>query len=224
MERLISLDLPLKELNIDIGANVNEILIQKLLQRYSKQLEKLIIYRGPLGDPMKNFPFDVMFPNLLSVELTETVSDVMDFVQFMPSLRKLSLCEPPEVEPPFLPTDMVQKTPLNFPKISYSSNVTDLRVDYDITTFDVKKLVCWFPVVTRARLYLDNEGMRAVAAEWPKLEELEVLGERLTEEGVTGHFVKVVNKMEVPHYNTMNLTRMDRKWNIVRPSILMKNS
>lgn len=51
----------------------------------------MILYRGPLGTPMKKFPFDIIFPNLQYLEMTETVADCMEFLQFMPNLSTLAL-------------------------------------------------------------------------------------------------------------------------------------
>jgi len=60
---------------------------------------------------------------------------------------------------------------------------------------------------------MDNESFRTVCGEWKKLEELEVLGEKLTTEGITGIIEpKVMNpntqcdQVSERQYNPLNIT------------------
>jgi len=211
LSALMELKLPLTHLNIDIGVNCNESLLSQLLEQYSKVLIRLTIYRGPLGVPMVNFPFDINFPKLERLEITETVSDTFSLIQYMPNLRQLSVCEPPEVEPPLLPTDMIFKTSYDFPNASLPVNLHTLHVDYDCSYGDVRKLVHWFPNVKSVRIHLDNESFRTVCGEWKNVEELDILGDKVNDEGITGLKLKTENGVDIRIQNPLNITTLKRK-------------
>jgi hypothetical protein len=211
MNAFIDLKLPLIQLDIDVGAVCNEYLLAMMLKQYSQRLIKFTIYRGPLGVPYVSFPFDIIFPRLRRLEITETVSDTFNLIQFMPNLENLAVCEPPDVEPPMMPTDMIFKTNYEFPDALIPRNLRVLRIDYSCSYGDVRKVVHWFPNVKSVRLYLDNESFRTVCGEWKDIEELEILGDHLTDEGITGLKLKTENGRDFTIKNPLCITSLTSK-------------
>lgn len=99
IQALIAMKIPLKQLDLDVGVAVDEVLFSSLLWRYAKTLTKLFLYRGPPAIPMPNFPFHAPLENLRHLQITITVALSLDFLPNMPNLKTLVLCEPPDIEP-----------------------------------------------------------------------------------------------------------------------------
>ncbi|ODN05891.1 hypothetical protein Ocin01_00765 [Orchesella cincta] len=182
---LMDLKLPITNLNMDVGMNTSDLIMASILKTYCNTLRHLTMYRGPFAIPFVKFPFDITFPELITLELAESITDDFNFVLFTPKLQKLSICESPDSEPPILPTDMITNTEPVFKNAS-PIHLHQLRLDYDCTLGDVRKLVRWFPEIKSLRMYLDNESFRLICGEWKDLEELEILGDKVTDEGITG--------------------------------------
>jgi len=168
------------------------------------------VYRGPLATPITGFPFELTFPNLRYFEMTETVADSISCVIAMPALESFNLCEPPEIEPPFLPSDIVSNTDSLSVQNYLPFKLTNLRIEYDISASDVKKLVRCFPYVKRVNLYLDDEGLKKVCGEWPLLEELNVLGAKVSPAAITGIRESQIDGQKVATRTSPNL--LDLQW------------
>lgn len=144
---------------MDLGIVVNHKKVAQLLQQQS-ELETMILFRGPEAEPMREFPFRVQFNKLVFLEMTSTVSHNMTFLQFMPNLKELKLCVPPETGLPRPATDIISNTDLNFAERPLLPKLTRLKIHYPISAEDVKKLISWFQDLKDTKLHLDNEGFR----------------------------------------------------------------
>lgn len=158
MNRLLSLQLCLKELSIDLGDEVNHQQVAQLLQQ-QRNVKKLTLFRGLLAIPMTQFPFQVQFGHLNHLQMTNTITDSLKFLKFMPNLTTLIFHNPHIFRGrlPYRRIELFARTDTNFAGMP---KLTTLKIEYDITTEDVRKLVDWFPGVVRAKLDLDNEGFR----------------------------------------------------------------
>lgn len=203
---LKDLKLPLTNLNIDVGMNTSDTIMASILKTYCSNLRHLTLYRGPFAIPFVMFPFEITFPELTTLELAESITDDFNFLLFTPKLQKLSICESPDSEPPLLPTSMIfqtSETALN--SSSLPIHLRTFRLDYDCSLGDVKKLVRWFPELKSLRMYLDNESVRLICGEWKDLEELEILGDKVTDEGITGLSLTSLDSQYVLTKNTLSI-------------------
>lgn len=155
MDLLLSLKLSLKELSIDLGESEN---IEKIVELFHQQkdVQKLVLYRF---SPLTGFPFEIVFNHLRHLEMPE-IMESMSFLQYMPNLTTLALCNPCECEPPFGPTNVIYNTCLTRMSVPLQTKIKTLKIEYDISTEDVKKLIILLPSVSEAKLYLDNKGFR----------------------------------------------------------------
>jgi len=199
---LLNLHFPLTSLSIDIGAFSTEKVVSPIFSEFHKTLENLTIYRGPLGRGLKEFPFGLTFPRVRKLEITETTVCNLNFLQYFPILESLSICEPPEVEPSFVRTDMIQETADSL--LNISKNIRFLRIDYQLTEADVKKLVKLFPSdgspMKEIHMYLTNKSFRIVCEHWQDLEVLEIYGKEVNDEGLLGFYKEDAKK-------TLNMER-----------------
>lgn len=208
---LMDLKLPITHLNLDVGMNTSDLIMANILRAYCNTLRYLTMYRGPFAIPFVMFPFDITFPELITLELAESITDDFNFVSFTPKLQKLSICESPSSEPPILPTAMIMntepvlKSPLPF-------HLRKFRLDYDCSLGDVRKLVRWFPLIKTLRMYLRNESFRLICGEWKDLEELEILGDNVTDEGITGLSFTSMDSQLVVTKNTLSIRSLKCRW------------
>jgi len=71
LELISKLNIPLKNLHMDVGVFITHSQFAKFLNIYAKNLRKLKMYRGPLAVPMEDFPFKISFTNLTIFKATE---------------------------------------------------------------------------------------------------------------------------------------------------------
>lgn len=162
MDRFISLQLSLKDLSIDLGTRVNSKKVARLLQQ-QMNVKKFALFRGAHAIPMAGFPFGVQFKHLRHLEMTDTISDCMGFLKYMPNLSMLELCDRCDDSDAYSNTiNVITRTDINFTQMPLETKLTTLHVGYEISASDVRKLIFWFPGVVKAELHLDDEGFRWV--------------------------------------------------------------
>lgn len=201
----MDLKLPLTHLNLDVGMNTSDLIMASILKTYCTKLRHLTLYRGPYAIQFVNFPFDITFPELITLEIAESITDDFNFVLFTPKLQKLSICESPDAEPPILPTSMIMNTEDVLRTSAIPVHLRIFRLDYDCSLGDVRKLVRWFPEIKSLRMYLDNESVRLICGEWKHLEELEILGDKVDDEGITGLSLTSLDSQYVLTKNTLSI-------------------
>lgn len=164
LDCLLSLELSLKRLKIQLGTRIQNEQFARLLHQ-QRNVEKLKLRGGPCAIAIHGFPFGVQFDHLRHLEMADTISDSMEFLKFMPNLFSLKLLFVPNVEQPFdcVPVvNIISKTDINFAQMPLQTKLTKIEIEYETGSLDAKKLVFWFPGVVNAKLHLDNEGFRWV--------------------------------------------------------------
>lgn len=157
MDDIYSLQLSLKELTIGLGAGAN---YQKSLSRLLHQqvnVEKLAFYGGTDRIPLTGFPSGVQFKHLRYFTAPEVISDSLGFLQNMPNLSALVLHYSR-----LAVNNIITRTPINFTEMPLQIKLTSLEMEKKTSLEDVKKLVFWFPGITKAKLRLDDDGFRLV--------------------------------------------------------------
>lgn len=160
MDHIYSLQLVLKELSIQFNASgVNTQKFARLLHQ-QMNVKKLTLC-GDNGEQdgilMPGFPFEVQFNQLRYLKISDNISDSLGFLSLMPNLSTLKLYYSSTMGPK---TNVITRTDFSFTEMPLQTKLTTLKIDYKISSPDVKKLVFWFPGVVKAELHLDNKSFR----------------------------------------------------------------
>lgn len=142
---------------MDLGESDTDKIAELLQQQMD--IKKLFLYRGC---QWTESPFQLVFNHLRHLEITDTIVTSMEFIQFMPNLTTLILCDPCICRPPSDQIDIVSDTDMYYTQMPIQVKIRTLKIEYEITTEDVKKLIFWLPNVLKANLYLNNRGFRLV--------------------------------------------------------------
>jgi len=109
----------------------------------------------------------------------------LHFMEWMPNLKELHLIYMVDNDFPLIYTDIVRNTTTKrvlgpFPKLEF------FNMDYSLRNEDINRLYSWFPNITKLRMNLDDRSFPNVCKQWTKLIDFEVLGCKVTDDGILG--------------------------------------
>ncbi|CAL8112615.1 unnamed protein product [Orchesella dallaii] len=194
-ELIHELKLPLETLTIDLGVSTSANIVQDVLETHQKTLKKLDVYRGPMAKPFYEFPFGVNLQALQEISCSDRIFMNLHFMKFAPNLKRLLIFDESDGNGiPILDSEIIRNTfPSEMERPNVGKFVTEFRFDYTCSREDVRNLTIWFPNIKKLKMPLDNDQFSKVCKRWRDLEEIFILGNEMTDHGITGRILPCKN-------------------------------
>ncbi|CAG7717219.1 unnamed protein product [Allacma fusca] len=183
LEMLFSISSNLTNIDLSLAESVDASLLTTLLGKYAVILKSIKLFRDS-NIPLilfKGQDANYSFKSLVTLEIPCNMIASLDFLQLTPILKNFSLTQ-------FGDGDVTFHNVLvrnSNPRLVFE-NLQSFSFEYFLAPDCIQNVLKMFPNLKRLSTYLTDDTARAVFQDGLLLQELIVLGTQLSDEGITG--------------------------------------
>ncbi|CAL8146958.1 unnamed protein product [Orchesella dallaii] len=192
LNRLLKLQFPLTQLELDIGVHTGSSDFKKILEMYCETLKVLKVYRAPYTSAFTRFPFGVVMKSLEELQLKGPIATSLVFLENTPNLKILRILNQNHylAYDKFFraesrhgsddsdgfnavlwdyqePISMIEQTDFSQLENKVNSNLVEFVNGDEVCTGEqMRSLAKVMPNLQRLRIGVGDDGFRVLCDEW----------------------------------------------------------